>query len=100
MKTTWMSNIMKGHRVGSAPSPIKKCGCSTAKFTEEGLGKLKKANIGGEFGKIVDEASVTKFKGANSSNSSCWKGCKKVGEKESDTRPGVMVNDCDCSGKK
>jgi len=41
-------------------------------------------------------ASPLAFKGANSSNSSCWRGCKKVGEKESDTRPGVMVNDCDC----
>ena len=32
MNTTWMSNIMKGQRVGSTPSPIKKRGCSTAKF--------------------------------------------------------------------
>ena len=71
MNTTWMSNIMKGQRVGSTPSPIKKRGCSTAKF-----------------------------KGSNSANSSCWRGCKKVGEKESDTRPGVMVNDCDCPDKK
>ena len=36
------------------------------------------------------------FKGANSENSKCWKGCRKVGTKPSPTRPGVTVNDCDC----
>ena len=34
------------------------------------------------------------FKGANSSNSKCWPGKKKVGTKPSPTRPGVTVNDC------
>jgi len=34
------------------------------------------------------------FKGANSSNSKCWPGKKKVGTKPSRTRPGVTVNDC------
>jgi hypothetical protein len=38
--------------------------------------------------------SAFKFKGANSSNSSCWKGYKKVGTKKSPTNPGVTVNDC------
>ena len=45
-------------------------------------------------------ASPLAFKGANSSNSKCWKGCEpKAGEpktKMSDTRPGVRVNNCDC----
>tara|TARA_R110002050_G_scaffold226586_1_gene362290 strand:+ start:506 stop:850 length:345 start_codon:yes stop_codon:yes gene_type:complete len=34
------------------------------------------------------------FKGANSKNSKCWPGKKKVGTKPSPTRPGVTVNDC------
>lgn len=38
--------------------------------------------------------SPAKFKGANSQNSKCWKGKKKVGTKPSPTRPGVTVNDC------
>jgi hypothetical protein len=38
--------------------------------------------------------SAFKFKGANSGNSSCWKGYKKVGTKKSPTNPGVTVNDC------
>tara|TARA_Y100000592_G_C5281206_1_gene226367 strand:+ start:226 stop:507 length:282 start_codon:yes stop_codon:yes gene_type:complete len=41
-------------------------------------------------------ASPATFKGANSKNSKCWKGCRKVGTKPSPTRPGVTVNDCDC----
>ena len=39
--------------------------------------------------------SPMKFKGANSSNSKCWPGKKKVGTKPSRTRPGVTVNDCE-----
>tara|TARA_R110001583_G_scaffold109394_4_gene258081 strand:+ start:314 stop:595 length:282 start_codon:yes stop_codon:yes gene_type:complete len=38
--------------------------------------------------------SPAKFKGADSSNSSCWKGCKKVGTKKG--KYGRTVNDCDC----
>ena len=34
------------------------------------------------------------FKGANSKNSKCWPGKKKVGTKPSPSRPGVTVNDC------
>ncbi len=34
------------------------------------------------------------FKGANSKNSKCWPGKRKVGTKPSPTRPGVTVNDC------
>jgi hypothetical protein len=34
------------------------------------------------------------FKGANSSNSSCWDGYKKVGTKKSPSGTGETVNDC------
>tara|TARA_R110002073_G_scaffold199289_1_gene358359 strand:+ start:999 stop:1301 length:303 start_codon:yes stop_codon:yes gene_type:complete len=34
------------------------------------------------------------FKGADSSNSSCWKGYKKVGTKKSPSGTGKTVNDC------
>jgi hypothetical protein len=34
------------------------------------------------------------FKGANSKNSSCWKGYKKVGTKKSPSGTGETVNDC------
>jgi len=82
MNSTWMSNIMRGTRVGSGP----------AQFTEEGLNKLKNANIGGKFGEVVESASVAKV--------SCWKGCDpKPGTpktKKSPTRPGERVNNCDC----
>ena len=44
--------------------------------------------------------SPNTFKGANSSNSKCWRGCEpKAGEpktKMSSNRPGVRVNNCDC----
>jgi|TARA_Y100000361_G_scaffold74854_1_gene66218 hypothetical protein len=61
-------------------SPLKRKGCGP-----QGLGSATKML-----------ASPLAFKGANASNSKCWKGCRKVGEKESPTRPGVMVNDCKC----
>ena len=35
------------------------------------------------------------FKGANSKNSSCWKGFKKVGTKPSPSGTGETVNDCE-----
>jgi len=35
------------------------------------------------------------FKGADSSNSSCWKGYKKVGTKKSPSGTGKTVNDCE-----
>ena len=38
--------------------------------------------------------SPMNFKGANSSNSSCWKGYKKVGTKKSPSGTGETVNDC------
>ena len=38
--------------------------------------------------------SPLNFKGANSSNSSCWKGYKKVGTKPSPSGTGETVNDC------
>ena len=39
--------------------------------------------------------SPLNFKGANSSNSSCWKGFKKVGTKKSPSGTGETVNDCE-----
>ena len=39
--------------------------------------------------------SPLNFKGANSSNSSCWKGFKKVGVKKSPSGTGETVNDCE-----
>lgn len=38
--------------------------------------------------------SPIKFKGANSSNSDCWKGYEKKGTKPSPSKPGVTVNNC------
>ncbi len=35
------------------------------------------------------------FKGANSENSSCWKGWEKVGTKKSPSGTGETVNDCE-----
>ena len=46
--------------------------------------------------KNKNKKSGAPFKGANSKNSKCWKGCRKVGTKPSPTRPGVTVNDCKC----
>ena len=40
-------------------------------------------------------ASPSKFKGADSSNSSCWKGYEKVGTKKSPSGTGKTVNDCE-----
>ena len=56
-------------------------------------------------GELIDETdyetmsekanqSPMNFKGANSSNSSCWKGYKKVGTKKSPSGTGETVNDC------
>lgn len=41
------------------------------------------------------EKSPVTFKGADSSNSSCWKGYKKVGTKPSPSGTGKTVNDCE-----
>ncbi len=38
--------------------------------------------------------SPFKFKGANSKNSKCWKGYKKVGTKKSPSGTGETVNNC------
>ena len=40
------------------------------------------------------KSSPMAFKGADSSNSSCWKGYKKVGTKKSPSGTGKTVNDC------
>ena len=44
---------------------------------------------------IDDIESPLDFKGANSSNSKCWKGYKKVGTKPSPSGTGETVNDCE-----
>ena len=44
---------------------------------------------------IDDMESPLDFKGANSSNSKCWKGYKKVGTKPSPSGTGETVNDCE-----
>ncbi len=43
---------------------------------------------------LVEKASPITFKGADSSNSSCWKGYRKVGTKKSPSGTGKTVNDC------
>ena len=43
---------------------------------------------------ISRKSSPLDFKGANSSNSSCWDGYKKVGTKPSPSGTGETVNDC------
>ena len=43
---------------------------------------------------IDDMESPLDFKGANSSNSKCWPGFKKVGTKISPSGTGETVNDC------
>ena len=44
---------------------------------------------------IDDMESPLDFKGANSSNSKCWEGYKKVGTKSSPSGTGETVNDCE-----
>jgi hypothetical protein len=44
--------------------------------------------------------SPVTFKGANSSNSDCWKGYRKVGTKPSPSGTGETVNDCVKIGSK
>lgn len=44
---------------------------------------------------IDDMESPLDFKGANSSNSKCWPGFKKVGTKISPSGTGETVNDCE-----
>ena len=46
-------------------------------------------------GHIEDMESPLDFKGANSSNSKCWEGYKKVGTKPSPSGTGETVNDCE-----
>jgi hypothetical protein len=58
------------------------------------LGMIAKKVIVDKVAKKVSSATPLKFEGANSGNSSCWKGYKKVGTKKSPTNPGVTVNDC------
>jgi hypothetical protein len=44
---------------------------------------------------IDDMESPLDFKGANSSNSKCWEGYKKVGTKPSPSGTGETVNNCE-----
>jgi len=48
-----------------------------SKFTEKGLNKLKAANIGGEFGRIVDNAVADKEDKDKKDSALTKKGCKK-----------------------
>ena len=57
-----------------------------------GLGP--RTSFGGVKNPELDGKNGPTFKGANSSNSSCWKDFKKCGTKPSPTRPGVTVNNC------
>ena len=60
-------------------------------------GELKKASKmhAGQARKIDNSlSSPMTFKGADSSNSSCWKGYRKVGTKKSPSGTGKTVNDC------
>ena len=41
----------------------------------------------------IEDSPMT-FKGADSSNSSCWEGYRKVGTKKSPSGTGKTVNDC------
>tara|TARA_R110002012_G_scaffold103335_2_gene243271 strand:- start:13 stop:261 length:249 start_codon:yes stop_codon:yes gene_type:complete len=77
-------------------TPFKRKGCGPQKLGSPIklapiLGMVAKKVI---VDKIAEKASPAKFKGANSSNSSCWKGYKKQGTKPSPTKPGVTVNNC------
>ncbi len=61
-------------------------------------GELKKASKmhAGQARKIDNSlGSPMTFKGADSSNSSCWKGYRKVGTKKSPSGTGKTVNDCE-----
>jgi hypothetical protein len=44
--------------------------------------------------KMKYSESAAQFKGANSKNSKCWDGYKKVGTKPSPSGTGETVNDC------
>lgn len=58
--------------------------------TPDGASRKSALNMLG----ISRTSSPLNFKGANSSNSSCWKGYKKVGTKKSPSGTGETVNDC------
>tara|TARA_B100001059_G_scaffold99919_1_gene99557 strand:+ start:220 stop:624 length:405 start_codon:yes stop_codon:yes gene_type:complete len=58
--------------------------------TPDGTSRKSALNMLG----ISRKSSPLNFKGANSSNSSCWKGYKKVGTKPSPSGTGETVNDC------
>jgi hypothetical protein len=61
------------------------------KFGEQELSKPQRKSALNMLG----VKSPLNFKGANSSNSSCWKGFKKVGVKKSPSGTGETVNDCE-----
>jgi len=82
----------KGSPFKVDPATIVKV-ASMAKGAKGSGGGQKAAPKKEEVGDVDPFAGVP-FKGANSSNSDCWKGYKKVGTKPSPTNPGVTVNDC------
>ena len=64
-----------------SPSPFKQTADTPAKFTEEGLSKLKAADIGGKFGEVIDKAvakNSTPFK-IKSNPKTSYGGFKKKG---------------------
>ena len=78
------------HKMDDGSLHTGKTHTKTSKFVshkKEGPFKMK--------GYAYPGTSPLEFKGANSSNSKCWPGKKKVGTKPSRTRPGVTVNDCE-----
>ena len=71
---------------------------ASAKLEKRRLQDLRK-NSPKSYGDNIFTTPVTNspinFKGANSSNSSCWEGHKKVGTKKSPSGTGETVNDCE-----
>ena len=71
---------------------------ASAKLEKRRLQDLRK-NSPKSYGDNIFTTPVTNspinFKGANSSNSSCWEGHKKVGTQKSPSGTGETVNDCE-----
>ena len=61
---------------------------------ESAKGPLNKVKCNSPY-KMKHGESALHFKGANSKNSKCWDGYKKVGTKPSPSGTGETVNDCE-----
>tara|TARA_R110002074_G_scaffold229027_1_gene400557 strand:+ start:83 stop:352 length:270 start_codon:yes stop_codon:yes gene_type:complete len=64
------------------------------KLKKDGYGHKKPSGFKMKGFPVHDGISPMAFKGADSSNSSCWKGYRKVGTKKSPSGTGKTVNDC------